>query len=256
MTWRIARCIAVAVLLSAVSTACDGTNGCEDALHQTTKLTKEICSEDAYGATPFCSICAKADYLSTTGPTDCRCTLLAYDQGVCSTPSDDEAKSSIREAIRWANQSCKTFTFEDKGEGGSGGGALAPRLGFYARGDTVTDPASGTTASLGIRISTRVIAQCIIACWCSSSAAAPPDASRCPPPGSWTTCGSVASAIQACRLATVRWRVRPRSDHPGLPTGCPNPVDSRRLTSTSGEKDPNPFPRFVSRRWLARSRAA
>jgi hypothetical protein len=26
-----------------------------------------------------------------------------------------------------------------------------------------------------------------------------------------------------------------------LPTGCPNLVDSRRLTSTSGEKDPNPF---------------
>jgi hypothetical protein len=28
---------------------------------------------------------------------------------------------------------------------------------------------------------------------------------------------------------------------PLLPTGCPNPVDSRRLTSTGGEREPTPF---------------
>jgi hypothetical protein len=128
MTLRLRYTTALAVAVSfAIGSGCTDT-GCEDALEQTTKLTHEICDEEAaYGGTPFCSICVKAGRLSTTGPTDCRCTLLAYDQGVCSTPPDDDAKSSIRAAIKWANESCKTFTLaEPGGEGGQGGGQADP----------------------------------------------------------------------------------------------------------------------------------
>ena len=115
--------LVLASLLPCLIVACSN-NGCEDALDQTSKLTHEICAGDtAYGATPFCQICVRAGYLSTTGPTDCRCSLLAYDQGVCSTPSDEEAKSAIREAIKWANESCRTFTLTSTdGGAGQGGG--------------------------------------------------------------------------------------------------------------------------------------
>jgi hypothetical protein len=123
MAHRATNAVLLAALFWLATFGCSNTNGCEEALEQTTKLTHEICDNDAaYGATPFCSICVKAGYLSTTGPTDCRCTLLAYDQGVCSNPSDDEAKSAIRDAIKWANQTCKTFTF---GAPDSVGGAAA-----------------------------------------------------------------------------------------------------------------------------------
>jgi hypothetical protein len=123
MIRRICCLVALAVILPSAMVACTTTSGCEEALDQTRKLTQEICDKDtAYGATPFCSICVKAGYLSTSGPTDCRCTLLAYNQGVCAIPSDDEAKSSIRDAIKWANESCTTFTFAPPdGEGGQGG---------------------------------------------------------------------------------------------------------------------------------------
>jgi hypothetical protein len=114
MTLRSCLVILGAIGLSAAA-ACSTTNGCEEALDQTRELTQEICAESTYGKTPFCSICVSRGYLSTTGPTDCRCTLLAYDRSVCSIPSDEEAKSAIRNAIKWADDSCETFSIEDAG---------------------------------------------------------------------------------------------------------------------------------------------
>jgi len=113
----------VALALALALGACATSNGCEDALKQTADVTHDICKNDAaFAATPFCSICVKANHLSTTGPTDCRCTLLAYDQDVCSIPSREDAKASVRGAIKWANDSCKTFTFDrPDGNGGAGG---------------------------------------------------------------------------------------------------------------------------------------
>src|SRR4051794_16519230 len=85
-----------------VLAGCDRSNGCEEALRKTTDLTNQICAEGAYKGTPFCKTCVAAGYLSTTGPTDCRCTLLVFDQAVCAFPEEDEAKSEIRGAIVWA----------------------------------------------------------------------------------------------------------------------------------------------------------
>jgi hypothetical protein len=121
MARRIHRALALAALLAAFAVSCNPGNGCEEALDQTEQATQDVCDDGAYAATAFCTTCVAAGYYSTTGPTDCRCTLLAYDQGTCAIPSDDEAKASVREAIKWANESCTTFTIGDSGEGGAGG---------------------------------------------------------------------------------------------------------------------------------------
>ncbi len=118
MSLRIVASVGILILLSVA--ACD--NGCEDALDQTSDVSANICTEPAYGKTPFCSICVKNGYLSTTGATDCECTLLSYDQPVCTYPSKKDATSAIRAAIDWANESCKTFTFGSAGQGGQAGG--------------------------------------------------------------------------------------------------------------------------------------
>lgn len=107
----------VLVLGSTPFLACDQTNGCEEALAQAKKLTKAICKELPYSTTPFCTRCVDAGYYSTTGPTDCECTLLAFDQAVCTYPPDEEAKSEIRGAIKWANESCASFTTERRDGG-------------------------------------------------------------------------------------------------------------------------------------------
>lgn len=113
------------VLATALVVACDQTNGCEEALEQTKRLSKDVCKETPYATTPFCAACVAAGYYSTTGPTDCECAVLAFDQSVCTYPADEEAKSEIRGAIKWANESCASFTTErrDGGTPDAAGGA-------------------------------------------------------------------------------------------------------------------------------------
>jgi hypothetical protein len=100
----------VAMVVSTLATGCSTSNGCEAALQQTIKLTTQICDQPAYHSTPFCSTCVAAGRFSTTGPADCRCTFLAFDQGMCTYPSDDDATAQIQGAIDWANEACLVFS--------------------------------------------------------------------------------------------------------------------------------------------------
>lgn len=110
------------MVLVLTGSSCDHSNGCEEALSQTKTQTIAVCAEVPYASTPFCKVCVDAGYLSTTGPMDCRCKLLAYDQASCTNPSDDDAKAAIRGAIVWANDSCSTFSIE-RGDGGTDDGS-------------------------------------------------------------------------------------------------------------------------------------
>jgi len=114
-------CAAIAVSVALAS--CGDDNGCEKALQQVVTDTTTVCAESGYEGTPFCMTCATAGYYSTTGPTDCQCRLLAYDQPFCTYAGGDESVSAIRGAIAWANQNCASFSLpgDDAGTGDSAG---------------------------------------------------------------------------------------------------------------------------------------
>jgi hypothetical protein len=119
----------VGALLGAalVPMACNSDNSCETALKEVRAATTQVCAEDGFKTSSFCTICADAGFLSTTGALDCKCKLLAFDESYCTYPTASDTKASVRGAIAWANQNCATFTFgvADSGAGGEtfGGGA-------------------------------------------------------------------------------------------------------------------------------------
>lgn len=98
--------------LTALATSCGGSNGCEDARGEVVDQMHAICKEPAYAASAFCSTCVAKHYYSTTGASDCRCKVLTFDQDFCSYLKGSDARSRVRSAIDYANESCAAFAFE------------------------------------------------------------------------------------------------------------------------------------------------
>lgn len=105
--------VALGVVTCALS--CSNNNGCEDALNNIKSNTQTVCSEDGYKDTAFCRVCVPAGLYSTSGPTDCVCKLLAFDQPYCTYPGDQEGLAGVRGAIEWANANCASLSLPDAG---------------------------------------------------------------------------------------------------------------------------------------------
>lgn len=99
-----------ALLVGGLAPACSDENGCGQAANDIIAATKAICAEPAFDSSAFCTVCVAAGYYSTTGPADCRCRLLRFDQPYCTSPGDDETRSMVRGAIAWAAESCPKVT--------------------------------------------------------------------------------------------------------------------------------------------------
>ena len=115
--------------------SCDTQTGCEDARTAIVAEMKSVCGGDGYqgGASAFCSTCVAKGYYATTGPSQCECKRLTFDQDFCSYSQNSEAEPAVRDAIDFADNSCPTFTLpgEDAGvsnmpPGADAGGDAAP----------------------------------------------------------------------------------------------------------------------------------
>lgn len=98
-------------------------SGCEDARNQMIASMTTICGESAYSTSQFCQICFKNGYYATTGPADCRCSRLTFEQDACLYATGNDALSGVRDAIDWADSVCNTFSLPgvDAGSASSNG---------------------------------------------------------------------------------------------------------------------------------------
>ena len=101
-------------LLSLLAASCSGTelpgSACEQARTEVIKQIKNVCDEPGYkGVSKFCTKCVANALYSTTGPSDCKCRPLTFDEAFCAFSKDEEAKPGVRAAIDDADKSCTAF---------------------------------------------------------------------------------------------------------------------------------------------------
>jgi hypothetical protein len=84
--------------------ACDQESGCEEAKERIEPLIEEVCMEQAYAPSPFCSCCVPNGFYSVDN--DCTCRPLLFNATACFYSTDRQAKPQVREAIEFANSIC------------------------------------------------------------------------------------------------------------------------------------------------------
>jgi hypothetical protein len=118
--------IAVALVVS----ACSEDTGCEEARSTVTNTIKSVCDQVPYSSSPFCMTCVQAGYYDTTGPTNCECKTLTFEQGSCTSLPGKDTTADVRNAIDWANQTCSSFHLPSS----DGGAEARPDRGFPSDG--------------------------------------------------------------------------------------------------------------------------
>lgn len=101
--------LALAIAVAVAAPGCSEDTGCEEARTTITNAIKNVCAEVPYSSTPFCTTCVQVGYYDTTGPTDCQCKTLTFEQASCTSLPSKDTTADVRNAIDWANQSCAAF---------------------------------------------------------------------------------------------------------------------------------------------------
>jgi hypothetical protein len=88
---------------------CAQDDGCESAYNAITQAMVSVCAGAPYNTSSFCITCVGAGYYSNTGPTECACKTLAFDETSCTVPSDNDVMAQVRSAIDYAMDSCAAY---------------------------------------------------------------------------------------------------------------------------------------------------
>jgi len=98
------KAIFAGLTLALLTTSCDLSNGCEEAMTAIETEIQSICQEAAYKGSPFCVCCVQNRLLSVDDT--CSCRGLIFDTEECYYATDNQAAPQARAAVAFANNVC------------------------------------------------------------------------------------------------------------------------------------------------------